>query len=65
MDSPRSDLWTTEMLADHLRVPVATIYNWRWAGKGPRAIRVGRHLRYRRSDVEAWLEQQADPIPAA
>jgi len=43
-------------LAEWLAVPVATLYQWRYTGNGPRALKVGRHLRYRRSDVEAWLE---------
>lgn len=54
-----------EWLAEYLGVPVQTVYSWRTTGKGPRAIRVGRHLRYRAADVEAWLERQADPAPAA
>jgi hypothetical protein len=33
---------------------------WRHRGEGPRGYRVGRHVRYRRSSVEAWLEEQAD-----
>ena len=52
-------------LARQIGVPVKTLYNWRANGKGPRAIRVGKHLRYRAADVDAWLEQQADPISAA
>jgi excisionase family DNA binding protein len=40
-------------------VPLKTVYQWRYAGTGPRAIRVGRHLRYRWSDVEEWLEARA------
>jgi excisionase family DNA binding protein len=39
-----------------LDVPVATLYAWRYRSSGPRAVRVGRHLRYRRADVESWLD---------
>jgi excisionase family DNA binding protein len=39
----------------YLKVPVKTLYASRYEGKGPRAHRVGRHLRYRWEDVEAWL----------
>ena len=45
-------------LADYLKVPVATIYAWRHRGTGPRGFRVGRHLRYRESDIEKWLIDQ-------
>jgi excisionase family DNA binding protein len=48
-------------LAEYLGVPVNTVYNWRIDGRGPRAIKVGKHLRFRPQDVEAWLEQHADP----
>jgi excisionase family DNA binding protein len=45
-------------VADFLGVPVKTLYAWRYAQKGPRATRVGRHLRYRWADVHAWLDEQ-------
>jgi excisionase family DNA binding protein len=60
-----TEFLTLAELAEMLRVPVPTIYKWRHLNEGPRGIRVGRHVRYRRSDVEAWLEQQADDRPAA
>ena len=43
-----------------LKVPVKTLYQWRYTGTGPPAIRCGKHLRYRRSEVLRWLEEQAD-----
>ena len=46
-------------LAHWLGVPVATVYNWRHKRTGPPARKVGRHLRYRRDEVEAWLDSQA------
>lgn len=46
---------TPAEIADHLQVPVKTLYQWRYRGEGRRAYRVGRHLRYRWKDVEAWL----------
>jgi excisionase family DNA binding protein len=58
-------LMTTEEVADFLAVPVATVKAWRAHGKGPRGHRVGRHIRYRKSDVLFWLERRADPRPAA
>jgi excisionase family DNA binding protein len=47
-------------VADYLHVPVRTVYAWRQRGTGPRGFRVGRHVRYRLEDVDAWLETQAD-----
>jgi excisionase family DNA binding protein len=49
------DLMTTQEVALYLRVPVATLYAWRTGGVGPPGSRVGRHLRYRHSDVDKWL----------
>jgi excisionase family DNA binding protein len=53
-------LMTIADLSTMLGVPVDTLYGWRHRGEGPRGYRVGRHVRYRRSSVEAWLEEQAD-----
>lgn len=52
-------LLTTADVAAYLQVPVATLYQWRLHGDGPRAAKVGRHLRYRQADVDAWLDSQA------
>jgi excisionase family DNA binding protein len=51
----KEELLTVEALATWLSVPVATIYRWNHLGTGPRPIRVGRHVRFRSSDVEAWI----------
>jgi excisionase family DNA binding protein len=54
-----SRLLSTEEVARMLVVPVTTLYTWRYKGTGPKAYRVGKHLRYRLSNVMAWLEDQA------
>lgn len=51
-------LLSPQDLSDLLMIPVSTIYQWRYKGTGPQARRLGKHLRYRLSDVEEWLEQQ-------
>lgn len=43
-------------VAAYLGIPKNTLYKWRVQGEGPRAIKVGKHLRFRRRDVEAWLD---------
>ena len=53
-------LLTLPEVAELLGIPVATLYLWRHRGEGPSGYRIGRHVRYRRSSVEAWLETQAD-----
>lgn len=37
-------------------VPAATLKRWRTQRTGPVALHIGRHVRYRRSAVESWLE---------
>lgn len=61
--SVRDPLMSVTDLAAFLGVPVATIYTWRKRGRGPRARRVGRHLRYLQSDVDQWLEELIDDGP--
>lgn len=51
-------LLTVNDLANHLNVPVATIYAWRYRHEGPPGFRVGRHLRYRYADVEQWIQDR-------
>jgi excisionase family DNA binding protein len=53
-------LMTLAELAEMLGIPVNTLYGWRCRGEGPPGYRIGRHIRYRRAAVEAWLETQTD-----
>jgi excisionase family DNA binding protein len=55
----RRPLAKPQEIADYLGVPLATVYNWKYRGNGPKLIKVGRHLRARWSDIESYLEQQA------
>lgn len=52
----RDDILSADEVARRLNVPKTTLYGWRYKGVGPRSHRVGKHLRYRWSDVIAWLE---------
>jgi len=47
-------------VADVVRVPVATLRYWRHLGTGPHSFRIGRGVRYWRSEVSAWLHDQSD-----
>jgi excisionase family DNA binding protein len=42
-------------LCGQLQVSAQTIYDLRSQGRGPRGFRVGRQLRFRTSEIEAWL----------
>ena len=52
------ELLSPQNLADYLGVPLNTVYRWRYRGGGPAAFRVGKHIRYRRIDVEEWIDVQ-------
>ncbi len=48
---------TLSQLAAQLGVSVQTLYDLRSQGRGPRGFRVGRELRFRVAEVDAWLAQ--------
>ena len=53
-------LWTVHDVSDFLRVPVATIYQWRVRHEGPQAMRIGRHLRFDPETVREWSRGQLE-----
>lgn len=53
-------LQAEQVVARAIGVHPATLRRLRQAGKGPRFIRVGRQVRYARSDVDTWLRAQTD-----
>ncbi len=57
-------LLTASELAAYLGVSIATVRAWRKQGRGPRAIKVERSVRYTETDVKSWLAARADQVPA-
>jgi len=53
-------LMTPDELGDYLQIPKATIYKWHSEHRGPTAIKIGKHLRFLRTDIDAWLRSRAD-----
>lgn len=53
---------TIDQAAAYLSIPKATLYTWRTrrAGFGPRAVKLGGCLRYRRSDLDAWVAEHLE-----
>lgn len=59
---------TIKDLAARWQLPVNTLYQWNSRGIGPRYLQIGRHVRYRVTDVEAWeraKEAGGSATPAA
>lgn len=44
-------------LAAQLKVSAQTIYDLRSKGRGPRGFRVGTQLRFRESEIDAWVQR--------
>jgi len=57
---PESDLMTHEEAAAYLRIPAGSLYQWISRGRpAPRSVRLGRYRRYRKADLDAFIESQA------
>lgn len=52
------DLMTLEEVSAATGVAVPTLRYWRHNGTGPTSFKLGRRVRYRRADVEAWVQKQ-------
>jgi predicted DNA-binding transcriptional regulator AlpA len=57
---PHPEMLTMPEVAKLLRIPIATLRYWRHLGTGPRSFRMGRSVRYFRTDVYAWLQELSD-----
>jgi len=51
---------TMQEVADYLRKSVATLRYWRHLATGPRGFKVGKEVRYWKSDVILWLLEQSE-----
>lgn len=49
-------LLSDRQVAEVMGIPAKTLQGFRYKGGGPKFIKVGRSVRYRAADVEAWLE---------
>jgi len=52
-------LLTVPEVCDLLGLSRNTVYGWRDQATSPPFVRIGRNLRYRRSDLTRWLDEQA------
>lgn len=56
--APVPEYLSPEALAELLDVPLGAVRKWRHEGTGPAGFRVGKHVRYAREDVDAWIAAQ-------
>ena len=57
MDPVDSEILTVEELHGYLKIPKPTLYTLAQSGRIP-AAKIGKHWRFRRSDVDQWLKAQ-------
>ena len=57
MEALKDEFLTTEELAAFLKVPKLTVYKWVSQRKIP-CVKVGKHLRFKRSEIEEWLKER-------
>ena len=53
-------LWSIEQVAEFLNLPVGTIRKQRVEGKFAPGYRIGKHVRWKRSELLEWLEEHRD-----
>lgn len=56
---PADRLLSIDEAAAFLGLSVQTLYSWRYRGIGPKSYRVGGRAKYRLSELERWLQEQA------
>ena len=54
-------LRTVEDAARYLQVSKSALYEMRYRGEGPPALKTGNRLRYRAGDIEDWLAKVISP----
>lgn len=54
---------TVRQVSAYLNVSPNTLNYWRRTGRGPRGVRMGKILRYRRSAVEEWIQNCTEQDP--
>ncbi|MAW80407.1 MAG: hypothetical protein CMI63_09220 [Parvularcula sp.] len=57
-DVTKKDRLNNEEAAQYLGLKAATLNKWRVYGEGPPFIKVGRLVRYRRTDLDAYLSRR-------
>ena len=57
MDPANSEILTLQELHDYLKIPKPTLYVLAQNGRIP-AAKVGKHWRFRRSEIDDWLKAQ-------
>jgi excisionase family DNA binding protein len=60
MSTGSGEVLTLQELGEYLKIPRSTLYNLVRKGQVP-CRKVGRHWRFRRETIDAWLSQEISP----
>jgi excisionase family DNA binding protein len=61
VNSMEKDVLTVQEVATYLRVTPDTVYRLARQEKLP-SFKVGRHIRFRREAIEAYMSQESEPV---
>jgi len=51
----KPNIMTTREAANYLGLAISTLNKWRCFGDGPKFLKLGRAIRYRQEDLDAFL----------
>ncbi|MBE2190722.1 MAG: helix-turn-helix domain-containing protein [Alphaproteobacteria bacterium] len=54
----QNNLYLPQQVSEMLCISVATLRKWRWEGKGPCFVKIGRKVAYRPSDITEYVHGQ-------
>lgn len=53
---PRTEMLNEHQVAEFLNMSVASVRRWRLFRKGPKFVKIGSAVRYKKADLDAWLD---------
>jgi excisionase family DNA binding protein len=53
-------LATRQQVAEYTQTSIPTLARWAGEGRGPKFLKLGGAVRYRRADVESWIASLAE-----
>jgi predicted DNA-binding transcriptional regulator AlpA len=58
LDRQQAEFLSERQLAERIGISITTIRRWRWEGRElPKAVGIGRLIRYQKADVEEWIQR--------
>ncbi len=54
----QANLITPDTLAERWSITKTTLSQWRWNGRGPKYLKLGRRVMYRIQDIEEFEDQK-------